>query len=161
MPTPTVEGRTSNAEGRSRIGDVAWRLVGIAVGAVFVYAGVLKAMDPPGFANDIENFHIVPWVIGVRMAFYLPWLEIVAGLALISRRCGRGALAILTALMLAFVGATIIAKMRGIDVSCGCFGHAARNLSFASHLAIDLAILAALLALIWRSRSDSSPATLS
>ena len=48
-----------------------------------------------------------------------------------------------------FIGASIIAKARGIDVSCGCFGHAARNLSFASHLAIDFAILVAVLSLWW------------
>jgi uncharacterized membrane protein YphA (DoxX/SURF4 family) len=114
-----------------------------------MYAGVLKVLDPIGFAGDIENYHIVPWLIGAPLAIYLPWLEIACGIALIVHRAERGALTILAVLMLVFIGASIVAKVRGIDVSCGCFGHAARNLSFASHLGIDFAILAAVLSL-WR-----------
>jgi uncharacterized membrane protein YphA (DoxX/SURF4 family) len=129
--------------------NLAWRILELAVGALFVYAGALKVWDPIGFAGDIENYHILPWVVGALLALYLPWLEIACGIALIVHRAQRGALAILTALMLVFIGASIIAKARGIDVSCGCFGHMARNLSFASHLAIDFAILAGVLSL-WR-----------
>ena len=126
------------------------RAMELLIGAVFIYAGVLKALDPAGFANDIENYHIVPWPIGVRAAFYLPWLEIFCGLALWFRRANRGAFAILSLLTLVFILASIVAKSRGIDVSCGCFGHAARNLSFAWHLAIDFALLAALVFLAAR-----------
>jgi len=42
--------------------------------------------------------------------------------------------------------------MRGIDVSCGCFGSASSNLSFTSHLVLDFCLLAVLLILwFWRS----------
>jgi putative oxidoreductase len=129
--------------------DSSWRRVGgrvleFLVGGLFIYAGALKAWDPIGFAGDIENYHMLPWVVGAPLAVFLPWLEVACGVALIVRRAEHGALAILTALMLVFIAATIIAKARGIDISCGCFGHAVRNLSFASHLAIDFAILAAI-----------------
>jgi hypothetical protein len=33
--------------------------------------------------------------------------------------------------------------VRGLDITCGCFGHASKNLSFAWHLALDLALLVA------------------
>jgi putative oxidoreductase len=131
----------------------AWRALELLVAAVFIYAGVLKALDPVGFANDIENYHIVPWPIGVRAAFYLPWLEIFCGLALVFRRAHRGALAILGGLTVVFMAASIVAKARGIDVSCGCFGHAARNLSFASHLAIDVVILIAITVVMLRPKN--------
>ncbi|MFL6583824.1 MAG: MauE/DoxX family redox-associated membrane protein [Chthoniobacterales bacterium] len=126
------------------------RFLEIAIGALFIYAGVLKVLDPVGFAGDIENYHIVPWTVGVRLAFYLPWLEIVCGFALLPHRGSRGALGILSGLTLIFIIASIAAKARGIDVSCGCFGHVARNLSFAWHLVIDFAILGALAVLLLR-----------
>jgi len=128
-----------------------WRIVGILIGALFVYAGVLKAWDPVRFAGDIENYHILPWAVNVRLAFYLPWLEILCGLALIFRRLYSGAVALVLALMLVFIGATIAAKVRGLDISCGCFGHASDHLSFAWHMVLDLAILAGLCALLARN----------
>jgi putative oxidoreductase len=118
------------------------------VGAVFIYAGVIKTMDPVRFANDIDNYKILPWAISVRLAFYLPWLEILCGVALIFRVLYRGGLSISTALVGIFIAATIAAKIRGLDITCGCFGHASKNWSFSTHLALDLLLLAALIFLI-------------
>lgn len=129
-----------------------WPILGAVVGAVFIYAGVLKALDPLHFAIDIQNFRILPWPLAVRLAFYLPWLEILCGLALIVGWLRSGAVTILGLLMLIFLGATVAAKARGIDLACGCFGSASKNLSFTSHLLIDLAILVGLITLWFRPR---------
>ena len=122
---------------------------------------MLKALDPVQFAHDIDHYKILPWTIGAGLAFYLPWLEIFSGLSLIFRLFYRGALAILTALVVVFLVATITAKVRGLDITCGCFGHASQNWSFPAHLALDLAILAALAALCYcsvaRARANASP----
>ena len=127
-----------------------WRIVGLVVAGVFIYAGVVKAFDPIRFASDIDNYKILPWAMSVRLAFYLPWLEIFCGIALIARRLYVGGLSLLTALVLIFLVATIAAKVRGLDITCGCFGHASQNWNFPAHLTLDLAILAALLALYFR-----------
>ena len=132
-----------------------WRIVDLVVGGVFIYAGVVKAFDPIRFASDIDNYKILRWFISVRLAFYLPWLEIFCGIALIVRRLYLGGLSILTALVCVFTVATIAAKVRGLDITCGCFGHTSQHWSFPLHLAIDLAILAALLALYFRVRSGN------
>ncbi len=108
----------------------AWRIMDLVVGGVFIYAGVVKAFQPVRFASDIDNYKILPWTISVGLAFYLPWLEILCGLALILRRLYLGGLSILTALVLIFSGVTIAAKVRGLDITCGCFGHASQNWSF-------------------------------
>jgi len=138
-----------------------WRIVDLIIAAVFIYAGVLKAIDPVQLAHDIDHYKILPWTIGVALAFYLPWLEIFCGLALIFRLFYRGALSILTALVVVFLVATIAAKVRGLDITCGCFGHASQNWSFPAHLALDLAILAALAALCYcsvaRRGANASP----
>jgi putative oxidoreductase len=129
-----------------------WRVLGIIVGGIFVYAGIIKAFDPVRLANDIDNYKTIPWFVGVRLAFYLPWLEIFCGLALILRILYRGGLSILTALVGIFIVATVAAKLRGLDITCGCFGHASQHWSFSAHLALDLLILGALLALLFSPR---------
>ena len=126
------------------------------IGGLFLYAGALKAWDPIKFAHDIENFRILPWALGVRLAFYLPWVEIVCGAALFIAWMRSGALAILTGLTVIFIVATISAQARGIDLECGCFGSATKNLSFTWHMAILVAILAGLLALWFLNPSRSA-----
>ena len=139
--------------------DLPWRnmlcrIVALIVGGIFIYAGVIKAVDPLRFAIDIDNYKMLPWAIGVRLAFYLPWLELVCGLALILRFFYRGGLFILTALTFIFIAASIIAKVRGLDITCGCFGHTSKNWSFTTHFALDFGILVALIALWIASRTQ-------
>ena len=129
---------------------IVWRIVDVIVGGIFIYAGAIKVLEPVQFATDIDNYKILPWTISIGLAFYLPWLEIFCGLALILRRLYLGGLSILTGLGAVFLVATIAAKVRGLDITCGCFGHASQNWSFPTHLAIDLAILGALVALSFR-----------
>src|SRR5438477_2201310 len=121
------------------------RIAEFIVGGIFIYAGVIKALDPIRFASDIDNYKILPWTISVRLAFYLPWLEIFCGLALIARRLYLGGLSILTTLVSVFIVASIVAKARGLDITCGCFGHASKNWSFTAHLALDFVLIAMLL----------------
>jgi len=159
-----------------------WRIVDLVVAGIFIIAGLTKIFDldhviadiqhlrlgnllidlqsirladPAGFANNIDNYKILPWTIGVGLAFYLPWLEIFCGVALIVRRLYFGGLSILTALISIFVVATIAAKVRGLDITCGCFGHASKNWNFSTHLALDLIILGGLLALSLRAMSGN------
>jgi putative oxidoreductase len=129
-----------------------WRGLDLVIGALFVCAGILKVLDPLRFANDIDNYHVVPWTVGVRLAFYLPWLEIICGLALILRRLYAGGLTIIFGLTLVFSGAIVSARVRGLDIKCGCFGHAIDNLGFAWHIVLNLAILVAVVLLMRRAQ---------
>ena len=131
-------------------------MLDFVVGGIFIYAGSLKALDPVQFASGIDNYKILPWPVSVALAFYLPWLEIVCAVALVFRFFYRGALSILTALIVIFTVATIAAKVRGLDITCGCFGHATQHWSFPAHLATNLAILTGLLVL-WVSNRSAKP----
>ena len=128
---------------------ILWRILDFTVAAIFIYAGVLKMLDPAQFAHDINNYRILPWTLSVALAFYLPWLEILCGLGLIFRFLYRGALSLLTVLIVVFTLATIAAKVRGLDITCGCFGHASQHWSLPAHLATNLGILAAVLVLFF------------
>lgn len=159
---------------------VLWRILDVVVAALFIFAGLSKMFDldalladithlrlgdawvhlqqlsvasPVEFASGIDNFKLVPWPVSVALAFYLPWLEIFCALGLLFRLLYRGALTLLITLMAVFTLAITAAKVRGLDITCGCFGHASQHWSFPSHLATNLTILAALLALIYSSRA--------
>jgi putative oxidoreductase len=160
--TPNVQLPTSNAElsvGAStsnikhRTLSIFWCILDFVLAGIFIYAGVVKAIDPVQLASDIDNFKILPWPVSVALAFYLPWLEILCALGLVFRVLYRGALSILTASIVIFTLAITAAKVRGLDITCGCFGHASQHWSFPSHLATNLAILAALLVLGFSNRS--------
>jgi hypothetical protein len=129
------------------------RILDFVLAGVFIYAGALKAIDPVQFANDIDNYKLLPWSVSVAFAFYLPWLEILCALGLLFRFLYRGALSILTASIVVFTLATIAARVRGLDITCGCFGHASQHWSFPSHLATNLGILAGLLVLLLKAPS--------
>jgi putative oxidoreductase len=143
-----VQSPLMNAQSPAAAPRSLWALVlTLVLGGAFIFAGAIKAWDPVKFAGSVQNFHILSWPLGVRLAFYLPWLEILCGVALIVGWLRSGALAIMSALMVIFIAASVSARMRGINVDCGCFGSVTKNLTFSWHLAIDLAMLAGLLAL--------------
>jgi putative oxidoreductase len=154
---PTLNAKVSAGATTSNIklraSNILWRLLDFVLAGIFIYAGALKAFDPVQFASDIDNYKIAPWPVSVALAFYLPWLEIFCAIGLVFRFLYRGALAILSASIVIFTLATIAAKVRGLDITCGCFGHASQHWSFPSHLVTNLAILAALLALLFRATS--------
>jgi putative oxidoreductase len=169
---------TSNI--KPRTSNFFWRILDFVLAGIFIFAGLTKILDldrliadlqhvrlgdafmhlrqlslnnPGEFAIDIDNYKILPWPVSVALAFYLPWLEIFCAVGLVFRFLYRGALSILTASILVFTLATIAAKVRGLDITCGCFGHASQNWSFPAHLATNLAILAGLLVLFFKSTS--------
>jgi len=130
---------------------IFWRILELLAGGLFIYAGLLKVVDPISFADEINNYRVLPWEISVWLAFFLPWLEIICGLAVILRQLYTGALSLLAGAMLIFVGATVAARLRGLDISCGCFGKMSSSLNFAGHMALDLALLTIFVVLLWRA----------
>jgi uncharacterized membrane protein YphA (DoxX/SURF4 family) len=88
---------------------------------VFVHSAWPKLVDPPGFAQAIWNYRILPSEAINVAAPLLFWLKFVAGLALISGAFLRGA-AMLAALMLGlFITAMALKVFRDLPVDCGCF----------------------------------------
>lgn len=117
-------------------------LLRVAVGGLFAYAGAIKLADPAAFAVDIRHYRILPHLPATALALYLPWLEILAGVGVVSGKRSRGALLVLGSLMIVFMGALISAWVRGLDISCGCFGTANGTANYPIDLLRDAAILA-------------------
>ncbi len=110
--------------GSSRFMRFSTLLVRIALGLLFIFAGVTKALDPGEFAIEIQRYNLVPWTASVLVSVYLPWLEILAGALLILKRFDRGALLLITGLLFIFTLALASATFRGLNIDCGCFGKA-------------------------------------
>ncbi|MCB1277582.1 MauE/DoxX family redox-associated membrane protein [Prosthecobacter sp.] len=121
-------------------------------GGVFVYAGILKVADPMSFLDDIRSFDLItdPWAAWLAMG--LPWLEILAGLSVMSGFLRSGGLLVLNASLLVFLGAISIAWWRGIDIRCGCFGHADATSNYRDLILRDLLLLAAGIVLVWHGK---------
>jgi uncharacterized membrane protein YphA (DoxX/SURF4 family) len=98
------------------------RVFQVAIGILMAWAGLAKIGNLHGFAEQLHNFRMMPVPIENLIAISLPWIELVAALALIFGVRARAG-AILTALLLAaFTAAILVAMARGLDIECGCFG---------------------------------------
>lgn len=95
--------------------------VQIALGAIFVVAALPKVVDPPSFAHMIYNYRLVPGAAVNALALVMPWVEILAGLALILGVWPREAAALTGFLLLVFIAAIGFNLVRGHAVDCGCF----------------------------------------
>jgi uncharacterized membrane protein YphA (DoxX/SURF4 family) len=108
--------------GRSTVIPLFAQLARIALAAMFLYAGFSKLLDPAAFAVSIENYRLLPCAPSGWVALYLPWLETGCALGLFLPRLRLGATALLAVLCAGFCVFLTSALLRGLDISCGCFG---------------------------------------
>jgi|APTNR8051073442_1049403.scaffolds.fasta_scaffold09303_5 putative oxidoreductase len=98
------------------------RLIALLFGGAFVYAGVVKALHPMTFLDDIRSFQLLPDPYAAWLALWLPWLEVFSGLAVVTGVLRQGGLLVLNGLLLVFLGVITLSWYRGLDIRCGCFG---------------------------------------
>ncbi|OPY88656.1 MAG: Methylamine utilization protein MauE [Smithella sp. PtaU1.Bin162] len=113
----------------------------LTVAAVFLYAGCEKIIAPQEFATAIYNYRLLPdWAINV-LAVTLPYLEVLLAVCLLVSIYVRGASFIAALLFLVFAIALTINLVRGLDISCGCFGGLTGSISW-FYLVRDVALMA-------------------
>ncbi len=96
-------------------------IVRIILGAVFMYASFDKMANPEAFANIIDNYHLLPYWAVNGLAIFLPWLELITGLLLITGKWVKASLLLYNLMLVIFIIALSQALIRGLDISCGCF----------------------------------------
>jgi uncharacterized membrane protein YphA (DoxX/SURF4 family) len=94
----------------------------ISIGIIFVYAGIIKMINPMAFADSIATFQLLPAYLINILALGLPPFEVLMGLLLIIGKWQREAAFAILILCLAFCLVLIQALIRGLEVDCGCFG---------------------------------------
>ena len=110
-------------------------------GGIFVFAGITKVADPQSFLASIRGFRLLPDPFAASAALGLPWLEIFCGAAVMAGVFRRAGLLLLNVCLVSFIIALLVAKIRGLDVTCGCFGSTFKT-SVRVELAIDFVLLA-------------------
>jgi uncharacterized membrane protein YphA (DoxX/SURF4 family) len=118
----------------------------VALGALFIYSGAIKALSPAEeFAYAIETYRVLNSQLSLYAAYVTPWVELWAGLLL--------AAGVFTRLSSLFIGAMLVffelllgqAWLRGLPItSCGCFGSSGSN-----SLEVEFVQNLAFLALAW------------
>ena len=102
-------------------------IIRIVLGAIFLYAGVIKAMDTTAFAGSIAAYRILPYFGNFLAASILPWLEIFCGVLLVTGWRARTAATLTVLLNLLFIAEMISAVARGLEIDCGCFRQGAKD----------------------------------
>jgi len=96
----------------------------IVIGLLFAWASLTKLGDLSSFAAQVHNFRMMPVAVENLVALTLPWIELVAALALILDVRPRSGAAVVAALLAVFTAGVLVAMARGLDIECGCFGTA-------------------------------------
>lgn len=91
------------------------------LGGIFLYAGVHKIVDPEGFAKTIYGYGILTQGINLT-AILLPWVELVAGAALVAGIYPVSSSGLISGLLAVFVVVIVYNIARGYTFDCGCFG---------------------------------------
>lgn len=124
---------------------IRWLLAGM-----FIYAGVVKLVDPQRFTEIVSGFGLLPDALIFPAAGLLPILELGAGVGLLF--AVRGSLAAIAAMLLLFMAVLGHGIHLGLDIDCGCFGpedpeQAYKGLKIA--LVRDAVMMAAVVFLYW------------
>lgn len=93
----------------------------LTLGIIFIYASYDKILHPEIFAQIVHNYQILPNELINITAVFLPWLEFVTGVVLITGLWLPGAVVITNILLLSYLGALLFNMARGLDINCGCF----------------------------------------
>jgi putative oxidoreductase len=123
----------------------ARRIAQVVAGLIFLAAALPKIADLSTFAGSVHNFHlepVIPMALTNLLAMTIPWVELVAGLALVSGVRPRAGAYVYTALLAVFTIGVISALARGLSFECGCFGKAGSATIGAKKVTENLAMLA-------------------
>jgi uncharacterized membrane protein YphA (DoxX/SURF4 family) len=121
--------------------DMLMLVLRIALGVVFLWAAHDKILHPAAFAKIVHDYQLLPDALVNLTALLLPWIEVMAGLALVFNIMGRGGALIIVFLLLVFLGALGFNAYRGLNVACGCFSTKAQTTPLVIELARDLGLL--------------------
>jgi uncharacterized membrane protein YphA (DoxX/SURF4 family) len=138
--------------------------VQLALGAIFVIAAIPKLADPPSFAHMIYNYRLVPASLINLSALVMPWVELLAGLALILGVWKAAARNVIGILLAIFIIAISINLIRDNAIDCGCFNvadrgktHEQRIFDMKGDVARDLGMLLMVAQLWWAGKREQEP----
>ena len=88
------------------------------LGLTFIYASFHKIISPADFAKIVYGYALFPEALINLIAIMIPFLELIAGLALIIGFYPRSAAIIINGLLVAFIVVLSINLVRGHEFDC-------------------------------------------
>ncbi len=132
--------------------------VRIALGGVWLYAGLLKITDIDQTIISVRAFQILPHSLVKPMAYGLPAAEIALGLLLVVGLAVRFTAAISALFLLLYIGAIASVAARGLQIDCGCFSTSGQldahtSTQYTLDILRDAGLLLLSALLVWRPRT--------
>lgn len=100
--------------------NLLYKLCCWVIGGIFIYAGILKLLEPEVFAVQIKGYGLIPEKLAMPAAVCLPLLEVAAGIGLVFDI--KASLALTAGLLTLFTAAVGYGIWMGLNIDCGCFG---------------------------------------
>jgi len=133
-------------------------LIRLGLSLVFAWAAIGKIMDPRAFLDAVNSYHLLAAPAAAIVAVWLPCLELTLAIALWSGKFSRSAACMLALLCVVFLGALLQAWLRGINVTCGCFGDPSvvQGIGYLGYLGRDVFLAGSAIAL-WEMERRTAP----
>ena len=92
-------------------------------------------------------------------AYFLPALELVCGVGVLIPKLRKEAAFLIVVMMLVFIVAIISAWVRGLDISCGCFGGSEATANYPWLIFRDIVFMALCAPLIFEGKPSRNSNT--
>jgi len=93
----------------------------VLIGGLFIYTSLPKLLRPDEFARLVAGYRILHPDLVNLVGITLPWVELIAGAFLVIGILPQSSAALISALLVLFMAAGVLALARGLEISCGCF----------------------------------------
>ncbi len=133
------------------------RIARLLLGALFVFSGIVKCIDPTGGAIKIEDYFIAwgwfdaPWGLCMTLSFLQNIVEFTAGFMLVCGSFTRIASLITLLFMVLFTPLTLYIALANPVSDCGCFGDAFKITNWQTFGKNVVFLAMAVLVFAWRN----------
>ena len=94
----------------------------LLLGGFLIFMGAKKLFALGGFVESVANYQMLDRPHDAYVAYFVPWVEVVTGLAIATGVFLRGGLLVSILMMIGFTTAIIVVWNQGLNINCGCFG---------------------------------------
>lgn len=102
----------------------------LVLGLLLIWSGWLHLRNPFEFFRSVMDYSILERRFAGLFAMFLPGFMITVGCGLVFGIWRKSSHLLGSILFMMFGMAQAIALLRGLDISCGCFGSGSHNVSF-------------------------------
>ena len=111
-----------NAAKKNRVFQFFEFVCRIGLGVLFIYSALAKISDPDDFARAVMRYGVLPdFTVGI-FSLTMPMLELLAGVSMLFTKWLRESALLVSGMLAMFIIALLQALVRGLEISCGCFG---------------------------------------